>query len=168
MASFFFSSEIAHLVCTTFYALCTFTKSTQYLILNASNSSYLEIKNPKRSKKFKKNLKYKTQKTSPFQFFSTMRLFPPASFFAFVRLFSKFLNVSKGSPFNILIFCNWLDVQKIPKGPFLHFSELWDCSNFSFFVFFSSEKIILSPKGPHSSFLIFHNKLDFKKPQSPL
>ena len=42
---FFFSSDqIAHPVCTTFCALCTFTKSTQYLILNPPKTSSLKYK----------------------------------------------------------------------------------------------------------------------------
>ena len=28
-----------------------------------------------------------------------------------------FANVSKGYPFNFFIFCNRIDVQKVPKGP---------------------------------------------------
>ena len=62
VASFFFVRLFTHRVCTTFCELFTFTKSTQYLILNASKGLYLEMQN---------------SEGSPFQFFGAMRLSPP-------------------------------------------------------------------------------------------
>ena len=46
VASFVFVRLFTHRVCTTFCELFTFTKSTQYLILNASKGIYLEMQNP--------------------------------------------------------------------------------------------------------------------------
>ena len=45
VASFFFVRLFTHRVCTTFCELFTFTKSTQYLILNASKGLYLKMQN---------------------------------------------------------------------------------------------------------------------------
>ena len=51
VASFFlfFVRLFTHRVCTTFCELFTFTKSTQYLILNASKGFYLKMQNPEGS-----------------------------------------------------------------------------------------------------------------------
>ena len=46
---FFSSDQIAHRESTTFCEEFTFTKSTQYLILNASKGLYFEIQNPEGS-----------------------------------------------------------------------------------------------------------------------
>ena len=60
--SFFFSDKLPHTVCTTFCAMYTFNKSTQYLIVNASNMRY------------KTNAK---QKGPLFQLFGSLRLSTP-------------------------------------------------------------------------------------------
>ena len=85
--SFFSSDQIAHPVCTTFCALCTFTKSPLYLILNASKAS---------------NMKYKTiakQKGPLYTFFGFTRLSPPL--FMLCETFFEIFQCSKGS---LLIF----------------------------------------------------------------
>ena len=70
---FFSSDHRAHPVYTTFCALCTFTKSTLYLILNASKAS--------------KN--HSKAEGSPFPiFFRTMRFSPPS-----FRLCETFLKI---------------------------------------------------------------------------
>ena len=62
---------------------------------------------------------------SPFPLFSTLWDVPP--FFGTVRLFKffiffrNFFYCFKGSPINFLIFCNRMDVQKIPKSLFYIF-----------------------------------------------
>ena len=71
-------------------------------------------------------------------------------------------------PFNFLIFCNRMDVQKaqmIPLLPFTLFGtmRLFKIINFVFFVSF----LILSLKGPLRFFLIFCNKMDVKNLKCP-
>ena len=67
----FFVRLFTHRVCTTFCELFTFTKSTQYLILNVSKGLYLEMQNPE---------------GSPLPIFRRYDTFP-RPFFGFVRLF---------------------------------------------------------------------------------
>ena len=88
VASFFFFSSDYSLIAYVplFYELFTFTKSTQYLILNASKGLYLEMQNPE---------------GSSFQFFDAMRLSPPL-----FPTFRIFLKSSKGPHFYFLVFCN--------------------------------------------------------------
>ena len=59
---FFLLRLFTHRVCTTFCERFTFTKSTQYLIVNASKDLYLEMQNPE---------------GFAFQFFSAMKLSSP-------------------------------------------------------------------------------------------
>ena len=57
--------------------------------------------------------------------------------FRHCETFFKFL--FKGSPFEFrisLIYCNRMDIANPKCPPFLQFSALRDCSNFSLFVFF--------------------------------
>ena len=50
-----------------------------------------------------------------------------AGFFGFVNFFfANFFNDSKRSPLHFSLFCKTMDVQKLPKGPLLHFSALCD------------------------------------------
>ena len=67
----------------------------------------------------------------------------------------------KGPTFNFLIFYNWMNVEKAQRVPLLHFSALWDCSNFFRFFFKNFLYLQRSP----SIFLLFRNKLDFQEAQ---
>ena len=98
------------------YQFCerfTFTKSTQYLILNGLyiQRPLLELQNPE---------------GSPFYFFGAIRLSPPL--FGIVRLFFRnFLKSSKAfyfSPFNFFGVLYLIGSSKKPKGPLLHLSAL--------------------------------------------
>ena len=101
----FFVRLFTHRVCTTFCEKFTFTKSYQYLILNASKGLYLEMQNPE---------------GFPFQFFGAMRLSGPF----FPRSKTFFRNFLKSSKCPLSIFwcfaTEWM--FKEPKGPLSHFS----------------------------------------------
>ena len=117
---FFIVRLFTHRVCTTFSERFTFTKSTQYLILNAFKGLYLEMQNPE---------------GSPFQFFGSMRLSPPL-FWLCETFFRNFLKSSKGPPsifFGVLA-PEWM--LKKPKGPpftFFGTMRLLKILNFVFF-----------------------------------
>ena len=53
-----------------------------------------------------------------------MQLF--AGFLGFVRLFLTIFLMSPKGPPSFFLFCKRMDVQKLPKGPLLHFSALSD------------------------------------------
>ena len=100
VASFFRQTFFTHRVCTTFCELFTFTKSTQYLILNASKGLYLEMQNPE---------------GSPFPIFRRYETFS-AHFFGCETFFRNFLTSSKGPPSFFRGFATeWM--LKRPKGP---------------------------------------------------
>ena len=102
----FFVRLFTHRVCTTFCELFTFTKSTQYLILNASKGLYLEMQNPE---------------GSPFQFFGAMRL--PRPFSALWDFFRNFLKSSKGPLLFFWYFAtNWI-FKKPKESPFYKFKN---------------------------------------------
>ena len=83
----------------------------------------------------------KPRRVPLFQFCGTMRLSPPLFRLCepFFEFFWKFLSKCLQRVLQFfLIFCNCMDVEKAQSAPFyIFFSELWDCSKFSFFVFFS-------------------------------
>ena len=83
---------------TTICELFTFTKSTQYVILNASKGLNLEMQNSEGS-------------LLPMFWRYAMRLSPPL-LSGFVTFFRKFLKSSKGPPSIFLVFCNWMDDEK--------------------------------------------------------
>ena len=89
--------------------LCAFTKSTQYLILNASKAS---------------NKKYETipNQKGHLSIFLAHSDFPSSS--GFVIFFPKFFIASKGSLVTVLIFCNRMDVKKLQKVPFSFFGTM--------------------------------------------
>ena len=80
-----------------------------------------------------------------------------------IRLCQTFLNVSKGSPFNFLIFCNKFSVQKIPKGPPFFDTETAANSEFSFFP-----KKFIVPKWYSFNFFDISHQIGFSKTPNTL
>ena len=72
----------------------------------------------------------------------------------------KFFNCTKRSPFNFLVFCNIMHVNKSRRAPLLYFSALWD---FKILIFSKIFKCLQSV--PTSFFWYFANELDFQKAQ---
>ena len=104
VASLFSSDQIAHPVCATFCALCTFTKYFYHVLS-------IFWTHPKAS-----NLKYKTQKGHPFHFFGIMKLSPC------LALLDFFVEIFKCLPFNLFWYFAIGQMLKKPKGsPFYNF-----------------------------------------------
>ena len=151
---FFFVRLFTHRVCTTFCEKFTFTKSTQYLILNASKGLYLEMQNPE---------------GSPFQFFGAMRLSLPL--FRVCEIFRNFLKSSKGPPSIFWCFAHeWM--LKKPKGPpftFFGTMRLLKIPIFRFFFenFENFSKFFNASEGSLLLFDILQQTGFSKSPKSP-
>ena len=128
-----------------------FTKSTQYLILNASKGLCLEMQNPE---------------GSPLPIFRRYETFPAP--FRLCETFSKFFKVFEGDFF----WCFAPECMlKKPKGPpftFFGTMRLLKILIFRFFwkIFKNFRNFPMSPKG-RSIFLYFATNWLFKKPKEP-
>ena len=106
----------------------------------------------------------------PLPIFRRYETFPPP--FGFVRHFSAIFKMSSKGPFLFWYFATGWMFKKFKRVPLLNFLALWDCSKFSFIVFFQEnfqifESILMSPKGRSFICLIFCNKRVSKSPKSP-
>ena len=90
--------------------------------------------------------------------------FVTPTFFRHYATFLKFFGLHGRVPLSFVsIFCNRMDVKKIPKGPpFTFFCTVTLLKNL-ILIFFSI--FLKSPKSPSSFFFILWNQLEFQKAQ---